>query len=145
HSCSNRRHSRDIRCGPGHAVPRAFTGSPDHIRGAGFTKPADPRCLSLEQLLSRAGDQLPGRLHPKAILFDIVLDHLTGNSVEPPFEATDPQLTQAIRAAGNVVLVCNAESAPRPEFSTVAAAVGDRGPGVADRANAIRGLIPRPV
>ena len=83
-------------------------------------------------------------LHPKAILFDIVLDHLTGNSVEPPFEATDPQLTQAIRAAGNVVLVCNAESAPRPEFSTVAAAVGDRGLGVADRANAVRGLILRP-
>ena len=83
-------------------------------------------------------------LHPKAILFDIVLDHLTGNSVEPPFEATDPPLTQAIRAAGNVVLVCNAESAPRPEFSTVAAAVGDRGLGVADRANAIRGLILRP-
>jgi len=42
-------------------------------------------------------------LHPKVILFDIVLDHLTGNSVEPPFEATDPPLTQAIRAAAIVL------------------------------------------
>src|SRR5438552_18179462 len=82
-------------------------------------------------------------LHPKAILFDIVLDHLTGNSVEPPLEATDPPLTQAIRAAGNVVLVCNAESAPRPELSTVAAALGDRGLGVLDQANAVRGMVLR--
>src|SRR5882672_119032 len=40
-------------------------------------------------------------LHPKVILFDIVLDHTTGKNIEPPFEETDPPLTQAIQAAGN--------------------------------------------
>ena len=83
-------------------------------------------------------------LHPKVILFDIVLDHLTGPNIEPPNEATDPPLTKAIKDAGNVVLVCNADTAPRPEFSTVAAAVGDRGLAVADHANAVRGMILRP-
>jgi len=83
-------------------------------------------------------------LHPKVILFDIVLDHLTGKNVEPPFEETDAPLTRAIQTAGNVVLVCTAESAPRPEFSTVAAAIGDRGLGIADHTNAVRGMILRP-
>ncbi len=83
-------------------------------------------------------------LHPKVILFDIVLDHLTGPNIEPPNEPTDPPLTKAIKDAGNVVLVCNADTAPRPEFSTVAAAVGDRGLAVADHANAVRGMILRP-
>jgi adenylate cyclase len=83
-------------------------------------------------------------LHPKVILFDIVLDHLTGPNIEPPNEATDPPLTKAIKDAGNVVLVCNADTAPRPEFSTVAAAVGDRGLAVADHANAVRGMVLRP-
>jgi CHASE2 domain-containing sensor protein len=35
-------------------------------------------------------------LHPKVILFDIVLSHLTGNDIEPPFAPTDAPLTQAI-------------------------------------------------
>ena len=83
-------------------------------------------------------------LHPKVILFDIVLDHLTGPNIEPPNEATDPPLTKAIKDAGNVVLVCNADTAPRPEFSTVAAGVGDRGLAVADHANAVRGMVLRP-
>jgi len=82
-------------------------------------------------------------LHPRAILLDIVLDHLTGNDVEPPFEPADPLLTQAIQRAGNVILVCTAEAAPRPEFASVAAAVGDRGFGVADHANAVRGMLLR--
>jgi adenylate cyclase len=83
-------------------------------------------------------------LRPKVILFDIVLDHLTGKDVEPPFDDTDGPLTDAIRNAGNVVLVCaGPQSAPRPEFSTVAAAIGDRGLGVPDHANAVRGMVLR--
>lgn len=83
-------------------------------------------------------------LRPKVILFDIILDHLTGPDVEPPHEDTDQPLTDAIRNAGNVVLVCSGpQAAPRPEFSTVAAAIGDRGLGVPDQANAVRGMVLR--
>ncbi len=82
-------------------------------------------------------------LHPKVILFDIMLDHLTGIDAETG-EPTDAMLTDAIKAAGNVVLVCTADVAPRPEFSTVAAAVGDRGLASPDDANAVRGVILRP-
>jgi adenylate cyclase len=83
-------------------------------------------------------------LHPKVILFDIMLSHLTGNDSEPPFAPTDLPLTQAIRSAGNVVLVCTADEAPRQEFSTVAAAIGERGLASPDQANAVRGVILRP-
>jgi adenylate cyclase len=83
-------------------------------------------------------------LHPKVILFDIVLSHLTGNDTEPPFAPTDAPLTQAIRSARNVVLVCTADEAPRPEFSTVAAAIGERGLATPDQANAVRGVVLRP-
>src|SRR4029077_13856818 len=38
-------------------------------------------------------------LHPKVILFDVMLDHQTDT-------ARDDQLTKAIADAGNVVLVC---------------------------------------
>src|SRR5256886_5089385 len=76
-------------------------------------------------------------LRPRVILFDIVLDHITGKDIETGTD-TDARLTNAIGKAGNVVLVCTAETAPRPEFSTVAAAVRDRGLGVADPANAVR-------
>ena len=82
-------------------------------------------------------------LRPKVILFDIVL-HLTGKNTEPPFEDTDLPLTDAIHNAGNVVLVCTADDAPRGEFSTVAAAVGERGLGIPDQANAVRGVVLRP-
>ena len=81
-------------------------------------------------------------LRPTVILFDIVLDHITGKDIETGTD-TDARLTNAIGKAGNVVLVCTAETAPRPEFSTVAAAVGDRGLGVADQANAVRGMVLR--
>ena len=83
-------------------------------------------------------------LRPRVILFDIVLDHLTGKDVEPPFEDTDQPLVDAIHNAGNVVLVCTADSSPRGEFSPVAAAVGERGLGVPDQANAVRGVALRP-
>jgi adenylate cyclase len=78
-------------------------------------------------------------LHPKAILFDIVLDHITGLDLETK-EDTDARLIEAIGSAGNVVLACTVDDQPRPEFAAVAAAVGDRGLHVPDRANAMRGV-----
>src|SRR5438876_9169351 len=71
-------------------------------------------------------------LHPKVILFDVVLDHLTFNDPENPTENNDAELTSAIKSAGNVVLVCTADDAPRPEFAAVAAAVGERGFSIPD-------------
>ncbi len=82
-------------------------------------------------------------LHPKVILFDIVLDHLTGPDPELHV-GTDAPLTQAIKAAGNVVLVCTADDSPRPEFAGVAAAVGERGLANPDDANNVRGVVLRP-
>jgi adenylate cyclase len=83
------------------------------------------------------------KLHPRAILFDIPLDHLTGIDLETG-EHTDDLLAAAIRSAGNVVLVCTADVAPRPEFATVAAAVGDRSLGAPDAADVVRGVPLRP-
>ena len=83
------------------------------------------------------------KLHPRAILFDIPLDHLTGPDPET-LENTDALLAAAIRSAGNVVLVCTADVAPKPEFSTVAAAVGERSLGAPDAADVVRGVPLRP-
>ncbi|TMD88823.1 MAG: adenylate/guanylate cyclase domain-containing protein [Chloroflexi bacterium] len=83
-------------------------------------------------------------LHPKVILFDVVLDHLTPTDPEDPSAKPDAELAAAIQSAGNVVLVCTADDAPRPEFSTVAAVVGDRGLGYPDAADSIRGVELRP-
>src|SRR5207253_2603592 len=44
----------------------------------------------------------------------------------------------------NVVLACTLDDAPKGEFSTVAAGVGERGLGYPDHANAIRGVVLRP-
>jgi adenylate cyclase len=82
-------------------------------------------------------------LHPKVILFDIPLDHLTYDDPETG-EHTDELLQEAIQKAGNVVIVCTADQSPRGEFSSVAAAVGERGLGVPDKANAVRGVVLRP-
>jgi adenylate cyclase len=86
-------------------------------------------------------------LHPKVILFDVMLDHDTG--IDPESDPshpikTDPLLAKAIKAAGNVVLVCTADSHPRPAFATAAAAVGERGLANPDDANAVRGVVLRP-
>src|SRR2546423_4001036 len=78
-------------------------------------------------------------LRPKAILFDVVLDHLTFKDVETG-ENTDQLLTDAIRNAGNVVLACTVDDAPKGEFSTVAAAVGERAFRIPDPAHAGRGV-----
>jgi class 3 adenylate cyclase/CHASE2 domain-containing sensor protein len=86
-------------------------------------------------------------LHPKVILFDILLDHLSGCDPEfPPPKCVnlDAPLTRAIKAAGNVVLVCTGDVSPRQEFSTFAAAVGERGLANPDDANAVRGVVLRP-
>jgi adenylate cyclase len=80
---------------------------------------------------------------PKVILFDIPLDHLTGVDVETR-EQTDDLLAAAIKSAGNVILVCTADVAPRAEFSTVAAVVADRSLGPPDAANVVRGAPLRP-
>jgi adenylate cyclase len=78
-------------------------------------------------------------LHPSAILFDIPLTRITAPDPETGAETNKP-LAQAIQAAGNVVLACTADSAPWPDFAVAAAAVGDKGLGVPDQANAVRGL-----
>jgi adenylate cyclase len=76
-------------------------------------------------------------LHPKVILFDVMLDHSTDM-------ASDDQLTQAIRNAGNVVLVCTFDDRPVSQFANVAAAVAGRELGVPDAANAVRGVPIKP-
>jgi adenylate cyclase len=85
-------------------------------------------------------------LHPKVILFDLPLDRLSGDDPEllPKHVSLDVPLIKAIKAAGNVVLVCTADVSPRPEFSGVAAAVGERGLANPDDANNVRGVVLRP-
>src|SRR5207249_871806 len=78
------------------------------------------------------------KLHPKAILVDIVLNR----SGEEP--EADGQLADSIRRAGNVVLACTADDAPKPEFAQWARFVGDRGLSLPDAANAVRGVSVRP-
>ncbi len=70
-------------------------------------------------------------LHPKVILFDVMLDH-SGPG--------DAQLAKAISDAGNVVLVCTADDPPLPIFANAAAAVAGRELGAPDPANAVRGV-----
>ena len=69
-------------------------------------------------------------LHPKVILFDVMLDHS---------DAGNAQLAKAIADAGNVVLVCTADDSPLPIFANAAVAVAGRELGVPDPANAVRG------
>ncbi|TMC88477.1 MAG: adenylate/guanylate cyclase domain-containing protein [Chloroflexi bacterium] len=83
-------------------------------------------------------------LHPKVILFDVSLHTFTPRDPEPPFPDTNAPLIQALKAAGNVVLVCTADESPWPDFATAAAAVGDRGLGIPDPGNAVRGVVLRP-
>ena len=85
-------------------------------------------------------------LHPKVILFDLPLDRPSGEDPElvPKHVSLDLPLKNAIRAAGNVVLVCTADVSPWPDFSGVAAAVGERGLGTPDNANNVRGVVLRP-
>ena len=141
-------------------IGRSFDAAQDQL----FPAPAaDPR-ITLVAIDQRSKDDLGAypwlnsyhakvisylaSLHPKVILFDIVLDHLTGIDPEtlgtPKPDNTDEDLKAAIEAAGNVVLVCTADDAPRPEFSTVAAAIGDRGFAAPDAADSVRSVELRP-
>ena len=81
-------------------------------------------------------------LHPAVILYDFPL----GPTAEDPELKTNTNtpLTAAIKAAGNVVLVCTADVSPFSEFSLAAAAVGERGLGTPDDANNVRGVVMRP-
>ena len=82
-------------------------------------------------------------LHPKVILFDIILDHTTGIDQETG-ENTDVELKSAIQNAGNVVLACSVDSAPFQDFSAAAAAVGERGFANADASGSVRASTLRP-
>ena len=85
-------------------------------------------------------------LHPRVILFDLPLDRSSGDDPEllPKHVSLDVPLTNAIRAAGNVVLVCTGDVSPLGMFSGVAAGVGERGLANPDDANNVRGVVLRP-
>jgi len=141
-------------------ISRSFDAAQDQLYPA---PPADPR-ITLIAIDQRSKDDLGAypwlnsyhakvinylaSLHPKVILYDVIFDHLTGIDPEtlgqPKPDSTDDDLAAAIKAAGNVVLVCTADDAPRPEFSTAAAVVGDRGLGSPDAADSVRGVELRP-
>jgi CHASE2 domain-containing sensor protein len=76
-------------------------------------------------------------LHPKVILFDIMLDH---KGTSPDEQKADALLIAAIANAGNVVLVCTADDFPVKQFAEAAAAVAGRDLGAPDPANAVRGV-----
>jgi adenylate cyclase len=76
-------------------------------------------------------------LHPKVILFDVMLD-------QPGTDATNLELKNAISNAGNVVLICTFDDRPLPIFAKAAAGVAARELGTPDPANAVRGVPIRP-
>ena len=77
-------------------------------------------------------------LHPKVILFDVMLDHSTR---DPETGAsTDGDLANAIKKAGNVVLVCTSSDGPIDPL-IVNEPIGDLGFGDPDPANAVRGML----
>ncbi len=75
-------------------------------------------------------------LHPKVILFDVILDH---SEFDPENPTADQDLVNAIKAAGNVVLVCTASARPL-DILQVGEPIGDLGFGAPDPANAIRSM-----
>src|SRR5713101_3929650 len=152
---SHRRHARDRFWLPGRDR-QVVDAAQDQL----FPGPsADPR-ITLVAIDQRSKDDLGAYpwlnsyhakvinylagLHPRLILFDVVLDHDTPVDPENPSANPDAELASAIASARNVVLVCTADDAPRPEFSTVAAAVGERGFATPDAADSVRGVELRP-
>ena len=77
-------------------------------------------------------------LHPKVILFDVMLDH--GDRADGAPTAGDLRLAKAIGDAGNVVLVCTRDDSPLLMFAQRAAAIGGRELSAPDQANAVRGV-----
>jgi len=87
-------------------------------------------------------------LKPKALVFDLVLDHLTGKDIpETPDVSSDDLLVAAITGARQyttVILACTGDTHVRPQFAAAASAVADRGLGRNDAANDVRGVPLRP-
>jgi adenylate cyclase len=118
-----------------------------------FPAPAPDPSITLVAVDQRSRDQLGAypwdngyhakvinylaSLHPKVILFDIVLDHSTTDPETK--EVTDPLLATAIKNAGNVVLVCTADDSPIDAFQ-VGEPIGERTFTDPDPANAVRGV-----
>jgi len=75
-------------------------------------------------------------LHPKVILFDVILDHSIFDAENPN---ADEDLAKAIKDAGNVVLVCTSSAGPIEQLQ-VGEPIGDLGFGTPDPANAIRSM-----
>src|SRR5438067_8539875 len=125
-----------------HLLDPVYDGLQDHVI-AGIDNDPSVTLVAIDQ---RSSDKLaagswpwsnaiharvidhPAKLHPKAILVDIVLNR----SGEEP--EADGQLADSIRRAGNVVLACTADDAPKPEFAQWARFVGDRGLSLPDAA-----------
>jgi adenylate cyclase len=75
-------------------------------------------------------------LHPKVILFDVIIDHSIADAENP---TADEDLARAIKNAGNVVLVCTASAGPIDQIQ-VGEPIWDLGFGTPDPANAIRSM-----
>ena len=78
-------------------------------------------------------------LKPSVILFDIPLTFLTAPDPETG-ENTNKALIASLKAsAGKIVVICSAKQPPLPDFQ-VGEPVGERGLGIPDAANAVRGI-----
>ena len=142
--------TRGVMSGPFFAAQDQLFPAPAPDRSVTFIALDQPSLFAVGTLTNadhaRVIDYLSS-LHPAVILFDFPLGP---TAIDPelstpghPFDTNNP-LTAAIKAAGNVVLVCTADVSPFPEFSAVAAAVGERGLGTPDDANNVRGVVLRP-
>ena len=142
--------TRGVMSGPFFAAQDQLFPAPAPDRSVTFIALDQPSLFAVGTLTNadhaRVIDYLSS-LHPAVILFDFPLGP---TAIDPelstpghPFDTNNP-LTAAIKAAGNVVLVCTADVSPFPEFSGVAAAVGERGLGTPDDANNVRGVVLRP-
>src|SRR5919201_3324558 len=133
-----------------HVLDPVYDGIQDHIF-AGIDNDPGVTLVAIDQ---QSSDRLPqhtawpwsnsiharvidnlAKLHPKAILVDIVLNRS---------DSGDSELAGAIARAGNVVLACTANDLPAQRFALEARFVGDRGLELPDAANAVRGVAVRP-
>lgn len=82
-------------------------------------------------------------LHPRAIVFDVPLDHLTGFDVPEDPVSSDQRLATAIANAGRqttLILVCTSDTHIRHELLGEGTLVADRGLGRVSHANTVRGV-----
>ena len=142
--------TRGVMSGPFFAAQDQLFPAPAPDRSVTFIALDQPSLIAVGTLTNadhaRVIDYLSS-LHPAVILFDFPLGPTASDpelsTPGHPFDTNKP-LTAAIKAAGNVILVCTADVSPFPEFSGVAAAVGERGLGTPDDANNVRGVVLRP-